>query len=75
MRDVGFVQSHDFSVVEGFQDLVLLQDVLLGLLAVGNDLRHVDVTRRVLAALSDHSKATPGFLIQEGVGFLWNPLP
>lgn len=46
--------------MEGFQDLVLLQDVLLGLLAVGNYLRHVDVTRRVLAALSDHSKATPG---------------
>lgn len=59
-RDVGFVQSHDLFVVKGFQDLVLLQDFLLALLAVRNDLCHVDFTCRVLAALSYDSETTPG---------------
>lgn len=59
-RDVGFVQSHDLLVVKVFQDLVLLQDVLLVLLAVGNDLCHVDFTRTVLPALSDNPETTPG---------------
>lgn len=57
--DVGFVQSHDLLVAKGFQDLVLLQNVLLVLLAVGNDLRHEDLPRRVLAALADDPKTTP----------------
>lgn len=73
-RDIGFVQSHDLFVVEGFQDLVLLQDFLLVLLVVGDDLGHVDFACGVLAALSDDSKTTPGFLIQESVRFLWHPL-
>lgn len=58
-RDVGFVQSHDLFIVEGFQDLILLQDFLLVLLAVGNDLCHVDFARHVLSALSDDTKTTP----------------
>lgn len=59
-RDVGFVQSHDLVVAKGFQDLVLLQDVLLVLLVVRNDLCHEDLPRRVLAALADDPKTTPG---------------
>ena len=58
--DIGLVQSHDLFIMKRFQDLILLQNFLLVLLVVGNDLCDVDFTRRVLPALANDSKTTPG---------------
>lgn len=58
--DVGLMQSHDLLIMKRFQDLILLQNLLLVLLVVRNDLCDVDFARRVLPALANDSKTTPG---------------
>lgn len=57
--DVGFVQRHHLVVMQGLEDVVLLQHCLLIVRLVRHDLGHEQVARGVLPALADHTEATP----------------
>ena len=58
-RDVGLVQRHHLVVVQGLEDVVLLQHCLLRVRLVRHDLGHEQVARGVLPALADHAEAAP----------------
>lgn len=58
--DVGLVQGHDPLVVEGLEDVVLLQHLLLAVCLIRDDLGHEEVPGGVLPAFADHAETTPG---------------
>lgn len=54
--DIGFMKDHNLVMVQGFEDLILLQNTLLALRLIWNNFCHKEVARGIFSALSDDTK-------------------
>lgn len=57
--DVSFMQGHDPVMMEGLEDVVLLQHLLFAVRLIWYNLGHEEVACGVFPALTDHTKPPP----------------